>query len=144
VRDRPAQGDAGAVRRFHRIIPAPIPTRADFRADAAVGKSPLRDPDKGRDWRGCSVFETPAQARAIATEHHLRVRDRIALNFPLSLTARFPHLIGLSPIVPIATAGQRIRSLCPTAPTAHSPEDGMTLAVPTGAANWTARKKGPR
>jgi len=85
------------VRRFSRIIPASIPTRAAFLAAAAVGKAPPRDPDKGRDWRGCSVFETPAQARAIATEHHLRVRDRIALNFPLSLTARFPHLIGLSP-----------------------------------------------
>jgi len=32
VRDTPERGDAGAVRRFSRSIPAPIPTRAAFRA----------------------------------------------------------------------------------------------------------------
>ncbi len=100
VRDTPERGDAGAVRRFSHSIPVPIPTRAAFLADAAVGKAPPRDPDKVRDWRGLSVFETPAQARAIATAHHLRVRDRIALHFPLSLTARFPQINGLLLSVP--------------------------------------------
>jgi len=69
VRDIPERGDAGARHRFSRIIPAPIPTGAAFLADAAVGKAPPRDPDKGRYWRGLSVFETSAQARAIATRN---------------------------------------------------------------------------
>jgi len=82
VRDTPERGDAGAVRRFSRRIPAPIPTRAAFLADAAVGKAPPRDPGKVRDWRGRSVFETPAQARAIATRNGRATWSIAAVTLP--------------------------------------------------------------
>ena len=82
MRDTPERGDAGAVRRFSRIIPAPIPTRAAFLADAAVGKAPPRDPNKVRDWRGLSVFETPAQARAIATRNGRATWSIAAVTIP--------------------------------------------------------------
>jgi len=82
VHDTPERGDAGAVRRFSRIIPAPIPTRADFLADAAVGKAPPRDPGKVRYWRGLSVFETSAQARAIATRNGRATWSIAAVTIP--------------------------------------------------------------
>lgn len=72
MRDPPARGDAGVVRRFHRIIPAPTPTRVDFFSDRARGLLPPRNPDKVRYWEGLSVFATLAQARAVIATRKAR------------------------------------------------------------------------
>src|SRR4051812_37997397 len=59
-----------AVRRFYRVVKTDPPTERDFMSYAALGKIPRPGSSAAilRSWQGVSVWETEAQARAVARQ----------------------------------------------------------------------------